>query len=157
MKIDLQCSVRQHNYNFSAFFSCSFKKYFIYLFLERGEGREKEGWEGLLCERETWIGCPLYALWPGTKPATHACALTGNWTSYLSLCGMMPKQLSHTSQGFMCILRCISIIVQWGVKGTSPHSWLDQTSDRGTDTTVWGLVVAYFPFCFFFSVSPEFC
>ena len=41
MKIDLQCSVRQHNYNFSAFFSCSFKKIF-HLFIFRERGREGE-------------------------------------------------------------------------------------------------------------------
>ena len=33
---------------------------------------------------------------PNPQPS---CALTGNWTSDLSLSGMMPNQLSHTSQG----------------------------------------------------------
>ena len=44
------------------------------LFLERGEGREKE--------RERNINVWLLLKWPplGTWPATQACALTGNWT-----------------------------------------------------------------------------
>ena len=50
----------------------SFKKDFIYLFLERGEGKEKEK------ERKInmWLSltCPLLVTWP----ATQACALTGH-------------------------------------------------------------------------------
>ena len=55
---------------------------FIYLFLERWEGRG----------RETSIGCFLQgAPQMGTKPTTQASALTGNRTSDLSLCRTMPK------------------------------------------------------------------
>ena len=36
---------------------------------------------------------------PGTRPTTQACALTGNRTSDLLVCRMMPNPLSHTSQG----------------------------------------------------------
>ena len=35
----------------------------------------------------------------GTLPETQACALTENWTSNLSLCGMMLNQLTHLGQG----------------------------------------------------------
>ena len=35
----------------------------------------------------------------GPNPATQVGALTGNQTSDLSLCRMMPNQSSHTSQG----------------------------------------------------------
>ena len=49
----------------------AFKKDFIYLFLERGEGKEKER------ERNTdWL--PLARPQLGTWPTTQACALTGN-------------------------------------------------------------------------------
>ena len=53
----------------------NFFKGFIYLFLERGEGREKE--------RERNINVWLPLTWPplGTWPTTQACALTGNQTS----------------------------------------------------------------------------
>ena len=46
----------------------------ICLFLERGEGREKE-WE-----RNISVWLPLVYPSPGTWPATQACALTGNRT-----------------------------------------------------------------------------
>ena len=57
-----------------SYFILFFLKYFIYLFLEREEGREKE--------RERNINVWLPLTWPplGTWPATQACALTGNWT-----------------------------------------------------------------------------
>ena len=48
------------------------------LFLERGEGREKEGEEKNQGERETLICCLSHMPQRGTKPATQACALTGN-------------------------------------------------------------------------------
>ena len=73
-----------------------FKKYFIYLFLERGKGREKE--------RERNIDrLPLAHPQRGTGPITQGCALTGNRSTDLSLCRMTPNQLSHTSQGYVCI------------------------------------------------------
>ena len=49
------------------------KKDFIYLFLDRGEGREKE-------ERNNSVCLPLVCPLLGTWPATQACALTGNRT-----------------------------------------------------------------------------
>ena len=48
------------------------KKDFIYLFLERGEGREKER------ERNINVWLPLTRPLVGTWPATQACALTEN-------------------------------------------------------------------------------
>ena len=48
-----------------------FKKDYIYLFLERGEGREKE-------ERNINVWLPLSHSLLGTWPETQACALTGN-------------------------------------------------------------------------------
>ena len=52
-----------------------FKKYFIYLFLERGGGREKGG------ERNFNVCLPLVRPLLGIWPETQACALTGNRTS----------------------------------------------------------------------------
>ena len=49
-----------------------FFKDFIYLFLERGEGREKER------ERNINVWLPLARPLLGTWPATQECALTGN-------------------------------------------------------------------------------
>ena len=50
-----------------------FFKDFIYLFLDRGEGREKER------ERNINVWLPLTRPVLGTRPATQACALTANW------------------------------------------------------------------------------
>ena len=51
------------------FYNCKrrviFKKDCIYLYLERGEGREDKG-EKHQCVRETWIGCLLHT--PNTVP-----------------------------------------------------------------------------------------
>ena len=74
-------------------FCMFFKKYFTYLFLERGEGKEKER------ERNVNVWLPL--TWPplGTWPATQACALTGNRTSGPLVHRLVLNPLSHTSQG----------------------------------------------------------
>ena len=74
----------------------------IYLFLERGEGREKEQ-EGNTDVREKHllvVSCmyPLPRPPAGSKSATQACALTGNQTSNIFLFGTTPNQLSHTGQ-----------------------------------------------------------
>ena len=51
-------------------------------------------------ERERNISrLPLTHPQPRTWPATQACALTGNGTSDLLVCGMKPNPLNHTSQG----------------------------------------------------------
>ena len=64
-----------------------------YLFLERGEGREKERERNI----NVWLpcACPL----PGTWPTTQACALTGNRTGNPLLCRPALSPLSLTSQG----------------------------------------------------------
>ena len=71
-----------------------FFKDFIYLFLEKGEGKEKE--------RESNInvaGCLSCAPPHGTWPATQACALTGNQTRNPLVCRPLLNQLSYASQG----------------------------------------------------------
>ena len=69
----------------------------MYLFLERGEGREKER------ERNFSVWLPLTHPQLGTWPTTQVCALTGNRTSDpLVQPGLSP--LSHTSQGLFIFL-----------------------------------------------------
>ena len=75
-----------------------FLKYFIYLFLERGEGREKE--------RERNINVWLPLAHPLLR--TQACALTENRTGDPLVCSLALNPLSHTSQGsFLCYVTCI--------------------------------------------------
>ena len=69
-----------------------FLKDFIYLFLDRGEGREKER------ERNINVWLPLLHPLLGTWSATQACALTGNQTSDLLVCRLALSPLNHTSQ-----------------------------------------------------------
>ena len=71
----------------------SFLKEFIYLFLERGEGREKVKERNI----SVWLLLPHPLL--GTWPATQACALTGNRTEDLLVHRPALNPLSHTSQG----------------------------------------------------------
>ena len=70
-----------------------FFKDFMYLFLERGEGKLKER------DRNFTVWLPLLhpLLW--TWPLTQACALTGNRTSDLLVCRSVLNPLNHTSQG----------------------------------------------------------
>ena len=68
---------------------------FIYLLLERGEGR-KRGRGTSMCEIH-WL--PLTHPQMVTRPATQACALTGNRTCDISVCRLMLNPLSHSSQG----------------------------------------------------------
>ena len=78
---------------------CLFKKYFIYLFLERGEGKEKER------ERNINVWLPLVPLSGGpTWPTTQACAQTGNLTGDPLVCRPTLNPLSHTSQGQFVLL-----------------------------------------------------
>ena len=66
---------------------------FTYLFLERGERREKERERNI----KVWllVTCPLLRTWL----ATQACSLTGNRTSNPLVCRLALNALSHTSQG----------------------------------------------------------
>ena len=45
----------------------------------------------------------------GITPTTQACALTGNQTGDLLLCGAMPNPLSHTGQGSLPVLTAFPI------------------------------------------------
>ena len=65
--------------------------YFIYLFLERGEGREKDR------ERNINVCLPLTHPLLGTWPATQVCALTGNRAGDLLVHRPALDPLSHTS------------------------------------------------------------
>ena len=72
---------------------CLLKKYFIYLFLEKGERGRKRGRETSLC------GCLMRPLL-GTQPATQACALTRIEPVTYRFAGQPAfSPLSHTSQG----------------------------------------------------------
>ena len=76
---------------FSFFFF--FFKDFIYLFLERGEGKEKER-EGNII---VWL--PLMLPLLGTWPATQACALTGNRTGNTLACRPFSKYFQVNYRG----------------------------------------------------------
>ena len=67
-----------------------FKKDFIYLFLERGKGREKEKHQCVVASRAPLTGDPA---------TTQACALTGNPTGDPLVHRPALSPLSHTSQG----------------------------------------------------------
>ena len=67
--------------------------YFIYLFLERGQGKEKERKRNI----NVWLplACSLLRTWP----ATQACALTGNPSGDPLVRRVALNPQSHTSQG----------------------------------------------------------
>ena len=67
-----------------------FKRF--YLFLDREEGREKEG------ERNINVWLPLTHPLLGTWPATQACALMGNWTGNQLAHRPALNPLSHSSR-----------------------------------------------------------
>ena len=80
---------------FCAFFKQFFKRLIDWLiFRDRREGERERN----IDVRERLISCLLYTPQPGTKPATQACALAGNWTGDFSVCNVL-NQLSHTGQG----------------------------------------------------------
>ena len=78
----------------------NFFKDFIYLFLDRGGGWEKQR------ERNIIVWLPLEHPLLGTWPATQACALSGNWTGNLLVRRPMLYPLSYTSQGPILIFVC---------------------------------------------------
>ena len=79
----------------------------ICLFLERGEGREKER------ERNINVCLPLTCSLLGTWPTTKACALTGNQTSDHLVLRLALNPLSHTSQGCCGLLVTIFLWKQY--------------------------------------------
>ena len=74
-----------------------FFKDFIYLFLGRGGGREKERERNI----HVWEKPPLVALThtPTSNQGHNLMCPDWNQTSNISLCGISPNQLSHISQG----------------------------------------------------------
>ena len=70
------------------------KKDFIYLFLDRGEGKEKKRERNI----NVWLllTCPLLGTWP----TTQAYALIANQTSDPLVCRPTLNLLSYTSQGY---------------------------------------------------------
>ena len=91
---DSEISLSTH-IHMSFLLSCFFKKVFslvkdfVYLFLERGEGREKERERNI-----DWL--PLACPQQGTWPATQACALTGTRMGDPLVCRLGPSLLSPT-------------------------------------------------------------
>ena len=75
------------------------KIYFIYLLLERG--REKE-------ERNINVWLPLVRPLLGIWPAAQACVLIGNQTCDPLVCRPALSPLSHTSQGSVLFMSCLS-------------------------------------------------
>ena len=57
-------------------------------------------------------GLPLTHIPTRERPATQACARTGNRTGTLSLCETTPNQLSHTGQG-MWVISLIPMAALW--------------------------------------------
>ena len=90
----------------------------------RRKGREK-GREGNIDVREEhWSVCCLsYVPHLGTEPATQACALSGNPTCDLLLCGMTPNRVTPVRAGGW-ILKTLR-----GVKNsiTKEYTWWDYT------------------------------
>ena len=85
------CHLSSHFTDLNNFF-----KDFIYLFSERGKGREKEKERNInVWENRSVVPCmPQKGAWP----ATQVCAPTGNWATNLSVCRPALNPLSHTSQ-----------------------------------------------------------
>ena len=81
------------------FFKFYFKD-FIYLLLERGQGREKER------KRSIGVWLPLTGPLLGSWPATQACALIGNQSGNISVCRPVLSPLAHTSQGWLHLFKC---------------------------------------------------
>ena len=81
-----------------------FFKDFSYLFLDTGEGREKER------ERNFNVWVPLVRPLLRTWPTTQACALTGNQTGNPFVHRPALNPLSHTSQGNIKIYLYLKIL-----------------------------------------------
>ena len=63
-------------------FVCFLKDFYVFILREWEREGERVG------EKHGSTDSPMAC--PGTKPTTQACALTGNRTGDLSLCGTMP-------------------------------------------------------------------
>ena len=83
-----------------------FRKKILFLFSERGEGREKTK------ERNINVWLPFTRPQLGTRPTTQTCTLTGNRTSNLLVQRPALNPLSHTSQGsILYVLTHSSILI----------------------------------------------
>ena len=83
-----------------------FFKDFMYLFLERGVGREKER------ERNISVWLPFAYPLLGTWTATQACAQTGNRTGDPLVHRPTLNPLSHTILGQITVLRLLPLYTQ---------------------------------------------
>ena len=72
----------------------------IYLFLERGGGREKERERNINAQNKHWL-VASHTPPTGDLAATQVCVLIGNRTSNVSVFRSVLNPLSHTSQGCM--------------------------------------------------------
>ena len=109
--LSLFCSKILHGSQFLQDKVQTLKKDFTYLFLEKGEGREKEG-EKNGCARETLIGrntdwLPLTHPGRGTWPTTRARALTGNRTCDLWVGRPALDPPNHTSRAPLPISKMV--------------------------------------------------
>ena len=105
-----------------------FLKDYIYLFLEKGEGREKERERNIDMWEIHWL-VASHTAQMGTWPATQACTLTGNRTSNLSVCRQPLSPLSHTSQGEplkIQILRPHTEPTEWDLLKMGPRTLLKE-------------------------------
>ena len=95
----------------------TFLKSLFYLFLERGEGREKEG------ERNINVWLPLMCPPPGNWPTTQACDLTGDQSRDPLALRLALNPLSHTSWGIYVLLKLFIFLGSFNLSlGFSPSS-----------------------------------
>ena len=80
---------------FFLFFSLLFLLKILFVYLERGEGRNKERERKINVREKHRSIMPQLRAWS----TTQACTLTGNQTSYLLLPESTLNQQSHTGQG----------------------------------------------------------
>ena len=95
-----------------------FKKDFIYLLLEREEGRERERKGGRKRGRETSIDCLSHAPNQGPAPQPQHVPQPGIKPVNFLVCGTMPNPWSHTCQGYYCC--CYKVPPSLGLASFSP-------------------------------------
>ena len=118
-----------------------FFKDFNYLFLERGEGRE---WERERESIDVWETHQSGASHRGpdqapNPPPRHVFWQEIEQTNDLSICRMMPNQLSHTSKGWVLFFHSVCHSVN------SPLYWWIQSIYI---YDVWGFPIAILSFLF---------
>ena len=95
-------------------------KEFLFIFREGKGGRQRRR-ETVMC------GClehPLLGIWP----ATQACALTGNRTSYISVRTLAFCPLSHTSQGGWKVFKHVFVFASFPSEHTEVKQRLQAAS-----------------------------